>query len=108
MINPHRESFRVAVAVSKQVNKSAVVRNRIRRRVYEVIRASVPPDTGPHDLVFTVFDDKIAKLPNKQLRQAINSCLKQALLADKVDKNPNTPGRHDAKNVKIEPKEEVI
>jgi ribonuclease P protein component len=33
--NPRRKSYRLAVVVSRKVNKSAVARNRIRRRLYE-------------------------------------------------------------------------
>lgn len=36
--NPHRKYSRFSVVVSKKVHKSAVGRNRIRRRVYEILR----------------------------------------------------------------------
>ena len=52
--NPRRKDYRCAVVVSKKVSKSAVVRNRIHRRLYERIRvhvASIPPAT---DMVITV------------------------------------------------------
>ena len=35
---PQRQPYRVAVVVSRKVHKSAVVRNRIRRRLYEIVR----------------------------------------------------------------------
>ena len=40
--NPYRNHSRFAVVVSKKVLKSAVRRNRIRRRVYEIIRLELP------------------------------------------------------------------
>ena len=36
------EGVRVAVSVSKKVSKKAVIRNRIRRRVYSVVRGILP------------------------------------------------------------------
>jgi ribonuclease P protein component len=67
--------YRVAVVVSRKVNKSAVVRNRIRRRIYEVVRRSghtIKPGT---DLVFTVFSDKIADLPATELQTLMDRLL---------------------------------
>jgi ribonuclease P protein component len=37
-LNPRRQTYRVAVVVSRKVNKSAVARNRMRRRLYELVR----------------------------------------------------------------------
>jgi ribonuclease P protein component len=59
--------YRVAVVVSKKVHKSAVVRNRIRRRIFEAVRHYVQSQPLASDLVFTVFDDRVASLPNDQL-----------------------------------------
>jgi ribonuclease P protein component len=65
--------------VSRKVNKSAVVRNRIRRRIYEQVRQyeTVPPDT---DLIFTVFSDQVANLESKQLKTIISELLNKATL----------------------------
>lgn len=73
-----RRPYRAAVVVSRKVSKSAVKRNRIRRRIYEIVRAQeelVPPGT---DLVFTVFDDKTAEMPSQQLQKTIQELLKKA------------------------------
>lgn len=62
--------YRVAVVVSRKVSKSAVVRNRIRRRVYEAVRgagADIAPGT---DLVFTVFSDQVKELDSAKLAEA--------------------------------------
>ncbi len=44
--------FHTAVVVSKKVHKSAVVRNRIRRRIYEVIRQEHRAGEGGVDMIF--------------------------------------------------------
>lgn len=70
--------FRLAVVVSKKVNKSAVVRNRIRRRIYEVFR--LLDDQAGHqkkDLVISVFDERVADLPIEELRSSIQQMLKK-------------------------------
>jgi len=70
--------YRVAVVVSRKVSKSAVTRNRIRRRVYELVReraAAIPAGT---DLVFTAYDERLAELPAVQLQTAINDLLQKA------------------------------
>ena len=74
-LNERRKNPRAAVVVSRKVNKSAVVRNRIRRRVYEVIRRQIDSDTQAYDLVFTVFDEKIATMPAPELDKTIQSLL---------------------------------
>ncbi len=42
ILNPKRSEYRMAVVVSRKVNKSAVARNRIRRRLYEIVRSLEP------------------------------------------------------------------
>lgn len=70
--------FRVAVVVSRKVSKSAVTRNRIRRRVYETVRLAdnVPPST---DLVFTVFSQQVADLEPAKLQAAVTELLRKAV-----------------------------
>ncbi|HEY5152568.1 MAG TPA: ribonuclease P protein component [Candidatus Saccharimonadales bacterium] len=77
---PHRP-YRVAVVVSRKVSKSAVVRNRIRRRIYEIVRQgsnAIPPGT---DLVFTVFDEQVAGLPATELQAVIDDLLQKTAAA---------------------------
>jgi ribonuclease P protein component len=72
-----RKPYRVAVVVSRKVNKSAVKRNRIRRRIYEAVRtAAVTPRPGA-DLIFTVFSDQVAEMDVDKLRATVNDLLKQ-------------------------------
>ena len=71
---PHR----VAVVVSRKVSKSAVIRNRIRRRVYEQVRVLMPTDAKlEHDLVFLVFSEQLALLPTDKLQHLVHDLLKR-------------------------------
>ncbi len=78
LINPKRDSYRAAVVVSKKVHKSAVVRNRIRRRIFEVIRHYEGRVKQPHDIVVTVYSEKLATLPHQELDEMIRTQLSQA------------------------------
>jgi ribonuclease P protein component len=69
--------FRVAVVVSRKVNKSAVVRNRIRRRVYESVRTSSVAKRPGADMVFTVFSEQLAEMPAKQLQKLVDGLLQK-------------------------------
>jgi len=70
-----RRPYRAAVVVSRKVSKSAVVRNRIRRRLYELVRQQESSIKPGSDLVFTVFDERVAELPPAKLRDVIDSLL---------------------------------
>jgi len=76
--NPRRKTYRVAVVVSRKVHKSAVVRNRIRRRMFEAIRAISPQVNGSYDMVFTVFSDQLATMDYGELAASIASQLQKA------------------------------
>ncbi len=77
MRNDRRSGYRAAVVVSKKVNKSAVVRNRIRRRIYETIRQNISPNE-PYDLIISVYSDQLASCTDKELQQEIISKLRAA------------------------------
>lgn len=66
--------FRVAVVVSRKVHKSAVVRNRIRRRVYEAVRPQFIQTDGPA-VVITVRDSSLLVLPTPLLQRETQSLL---------------------------------
>ena len=72
---------RFAVVVSKKVMKSAVGRNRIRRRVYEAIRLELPEFNKKQDSIFVIFDAKIIDVPFLELRKQIHSLLEQSLIS---------------------------
>lgn len=78
--NKKRVHSRVAVVVSKKIYKSAVKRNRIRRRIYEIIRFYLPLITEPHDIVITVIDKTIKDTPHEELKQQIADLLEKESL----------------------------
>jgi len=73
--NKHRRHSRVAVVVSKKVIKSAVARNRIRRRVYEFLRPQLPQFGSTYDMVVIItsseFYTMLAPEVNEQLTQLL-------------------------------------
>ncbi len=69
--NNKRSQYRAAVVVSKKVHKSAVVRNRIRRRVYEIMRHTIPANTPPADIVFVAHTAQIADITHEKLQQSL-------------------------------------
>ncbi len=76
--NPKLNNFRMAVVVSKKVSKSAPKRNRIRRRLFEVVRThqeNIVPDV---DLVFSVYDESLASSSHDNLDKEITGLLNQA------------------------------
>jgi len=77
--------YRVAVVVSKKVSKSAVVRNRIRRRIYEIIRQADPQPAAGSDLVFTVFGEAVATMESKQLAKTINGLLQKSIVTPPIN-----------------------
>ena len=74
--NPKRDTYRAAVVVSKKTSKLAVVRNRLRRRLFEALRQH-EASLGVYDIVITVHQDTVAALPSDKLQAS----LKKALLA---------------------------
>lgn len=74
--NNKRDKFRVAVVVSKKVSKSAVVRNRIRRRVYEIVRLQEAQMTKPFDLVFFIYSPTLSDIEFNKLERYIVGLIK--------------------------------
>ena len=77
-LNQRNNAFRVAVVVSRKVSKSAVVRNRIRRRIYEAVRMVETEIVQPYDLVFLVREVELAKVRGKNLIMIVHSQLGKA------------------------------
>lgn len=73
-----RKTYRVAVVVSRKVHKSAVVRNRIRRRIYELIRTEGARIAEPYDIVFIAYSDALAAMSADELRTHIIGALQKA------------------------------
>lgn len=76
--------YRVAVVVSRKVNKSAVVRGRIRRRIYEIVRRHEAMLPGGLDLVFMVFGDDLAISDADKLEQTVVGLLGKATAAHDI------------------------
>lgn len=76
--NPKRDGYRAAVVVSKKVSKSAVARNRIRRRLYEAIRLLDADISEPYDIVVNVFNDHVLEEPHLLLKGQLKRQFKQA------------------------------
>lgn len=73
---PTAKPYRVAVVVSRKVSKSAVKRNRIRRRLYEAVRHSSAVPQGT-DIIFTVFNERVAEMPSEDLRHEVEKLLEK-------------------------------
>lgn len=84
LANTKRDSYRAAVVVSRKVHKSAVVRNRIRRRMYEIIRHLEPRMSGSYDLVVTVFSEQVATMEAAGLTAMLTEQLERANVAAKA------------------------
>lgn len=76
--NPHRKTSRFSVVVSKKVHKSAVGRNRIRRRIYEIIRHEIPHISRVHDVAVMVFSSEVMTMPHDELKQVLVQLFDQA------------------------------
>lgn len=79
-VHKREGDFRLAIVVSKKVSKSAVVRNRIRRRLYEAVRAR-HKESGKkwnYDLVISVFDERLATIPSSELTLLVQELFSKA------------------------------
>lgn len=76
---PNERGFtRVAVVVSKKVEKTAVGRNRIRRRVYEVIRRNfeyLPKET---DYIFVIYSKEVLEMPYSELEKTLGELVEES------------------------------
>lgn len=75
--NNRTQNYRAAVVVSKKVTKSAPKRNRIRRRIYEIVRNNAPKYLKNHDIVFIIFKEDVADMPYNQLESHIVANLQE-------------------------------
>jgi ribonuclease P protein component len=75
--NDRRQGYRLAVVVSRKVHKSAVARNRIRRRLYETVRSLEQDLNQPYDIVLTVFSPLILEEPAANLTGQVKRQLKE-------------------------------
>lgn len=79
--NPHRKYSRVTVVVSKKVTKSAIRRNRIRRRIYEYMRTSaLPRFNSIYDVAIIVSSPDLATMSSDELSSHLDQLFKQTAL----------------------------
>lgn len=69
---------RVGVVVSKKVAKSAVERNRIRRRVYEIVRVNFDLVPKKTDYLFVVYSKEVLKMPFRELEKLMGELVAEA------------------------------
>ena len=75
-----RGKTRFAVVVSKKVNKTAVGRNEIRRRIYEAIRLGFDKFKKPRDYIFVIYNRNVKDMPFKDLQKLIRSLIEESML----------------------------
>lgn len=83
--NDRRKKNRFSVIVSKKVLKSAVGRNRIRRRVYEVIREEILNIRAPLDVLVVIYNKDIKDIKYSELKDELISLFKQAKIYKSTD-----------------------
>ncbi len=69
---------RFAVVISKKVIKSAVGRNRVRRRVYEAIRMNLSYFKDKKDCIFVIYSKDIKDIEFEKLIKMIRDLLEQS------------------------------
>lgn len=69
---------RFGVVISKKILKSAVGRNRIRRRIYEAIRLELADFTVHQDSIFVAFSPTLLEVPFHELRYMIHELLERS------------------------------
>ena len=76
--NTHRSKSRVSVVVSKKVLKSAVGRNRIRRRLYEYMRLHLPHLNDVYDIVVIATSPDLRHMPFSELEELLDQLFAKA------------------------------
>ena len=68
----------MAVVVSKKVEKTAVGRNRIRRRVYEALRRNFELVPKRRDYVFVVYSKEVMRMPFGELEGMLGKLVEES------------------------------
>ena len=77
-VDNDRGFTRFGVVVSKKIEKSAVGRNRIRRRVYEALRMNFDLIPKKRDYLFVVFSKDIMKMPFSELEKILGTLVEES------------------------------
>lgn len=78
--NTHRSHPRFSVVVSKKVIKSAVGRNRIRRRLYEYLRLHIDQLSDVYDIVIICTSAELRTLPYTTIAEQLDQLFNKAHL----------------------------
>jgi ribonuclease P protein component len=78
--NSHRKQPRFSVVVSKKVIKSAVGRNRIRRRLYEYLRINTERLNEVCDIVVICTSAELRVMPYGQITEQLDQLFDKASL----------------------------
>jgi ribonuclease P protein component len=78
--NPRRSKPRLSVVVSKKVLKSAVGRNRIRRRIYEYMRPHLLALPEVYDIVIIATSSELRDMPADELHAHLGGLLEKSQL----------------------------
>lgn len=78
--NPNRKAPRMAVVISKKVLKSAVRRNRIRRRIYSYLHDQMPRLNDNYDIVVIVSSSELLAMEQTELIAQLESLFSQSEL----------------------------
>ena len=68
----------MGVVVSKKVEKTAVGRNRIRRRIYEALRLNMEDIPKKTDYVFVVYSKDFLKMSFKEIEKILGELVAEA------------------------------
>lgn len=76
---PNERGFtRIAVVVSKKINKTAVGRNRMRRRIYEALRMNYDAVPKGVDYVFVAYSKDFMKMPFWQIEEILGKLVEES------------------------------
>jgi ribonuclease P protein component len=75
----NRADYRLAVVVSKKTAPKAVMRNRIRRRIFEAVRIQKRLNGIPIDVVIYVKSSKLESISASELQDEVLQLTKKAL-----------------------------
>ena len=74
-IKSKKSDYRLSIIVSKKIDKKAVVRNRIRRRLYELFRQAFKDLPLQADIAVIVLKVDLASMSYKELEKIFNPAL---------------------------------
>lgn len=74
----NRGFTRVAVVVSKKVEKTAVGRNRIRRRIYEALRVNLDHLPRKQDYIFVVYSKELMNMRFSEIEKLLGELVEES------------------------------